>query len=91
MKQIVIKYNTSANLNNLTALVESEIYEEMFKYGTLKQRCEYARWLISNSGWFTCGNIPKEFIISFEIEGIKLLELGSPKWKDGVDLDLISD
>lgn len=92
MKRVEINYYTEDhNLNSLSVLVERDIYKNMFKNGSEKKKCEYARWLISKSGWFTIGNIPKNHIISFEIEGFTLLELGNSKWKDGVDLEPISD
>ena len=92
MKKLVIKYHTQdQKLNVLTVLVELDFYKDMFKNGSEKQKCEYARWLISKSGWFTIGNIPKNQIKSFEIEGFTLLEYGDLKWKDGIILELISD
>lgn len=92
MKKLFIKYQTQDHkLYRLTVLVELDFYKDMFQNGSEKQKCEYARWLISKSGWFTIGNIPKNHIKSFEIEGFILLEFGNSKWKDGITLEYISD
>lgn len=92
MKKLSIKYQTQDHkLYRLTVLVELDFYKDMFQNGSEKQKCEYARWLISKSGWFTIGNIPKNHIKSFEIEGFILLEFGNSKWKDGITFEYISD
>ena len=80
---IKIKYAFFGETTTTEAKVNTDLFLEVFQNGDIKQRCEYARVIIEE----TDPKIPKDYILSFSINDIVLLELGKPEWKDGFKLD----
>jgi len=80
---IKIKYDFFGETTTTEAKVNTDLFLEVFQNGDIKQRCEYARVIIEE----TDPKIPKDYILSFSINDIVLLELGKPEWKDGFKLD----
>ena len=87
MKNIRINYVSFKKDSKLSVLVDEELFQKMYTNGSLKQKCDYARWLVSNSGWFNPNEFSSYKVEHFEIEGINLLDFTNSKWLDGNDLN----
>jgi len=87
MKEIKINYVSFKKDSKLSVLVDAALFQKMYTNGSLKQKCDYARWLVSNSGWFNPNEFSSYKVEHFEIEGINLLDFANLKWLDGSDLN----